>query len=123
MRVTIETDNGHMEVDLDEFFPTSLVRVRKLFRLLQSGTDGITLRNIRSYLAGMEQRNAKAGLELQISTGERELEMIKQRRNQLERDIRAAKERVRREEQIERSAKVWVREFDYIFGGDEDGTK
>lgn len=120
MIVTIETENGHMEVDLEEFFPTSLSRTRKLFRLMQQGMSGCQLDDVRNYLkkrGDLKNIAAKRKLEESgVQQAEERLEEIKRERNKLEHQRRFIRDRIRRLEQEEKAAPTWVREFDYICG-------
>ena len=37
MEVTIRTDNGHLQVNLEEFLPAPAAKMRKLFMLMRNG--------------------------------------------------------------------------------------
>lgn len=124
MNVVIKTENGLLEVNLAEFFPTSLVRTRKLFRLMEQGLGDSEKENVREYLRQRgnkdriaEERHAE---EDRIQNAVEELEAVKQKRNRLEQIIRVAKAKVRILEQEEKNAQIWIREFDYICGGPEN---
>lgn len=126
MRVTIETDNGHMEVDLDEFFPTSLSRMRRLFRLMRAGMTPDQLKEVRRYLVIRKAKTEDAMrvnvLGRRMQELEAALDGLKKKRNKLEAERRSLKDQMRREDQVARSSKEWIREFDYICGT-EGGRK
>ena len=59
MIVNIMTGNGHMNVDLDKFLPTTIPRIRKLFLMMREGTMKDDLDRVSGYL----ENRAKAAAE------------------------------------------------------------
>lgn len=123
MIVNIETDNGQMEVNLAEFFPSDLVRIRKLFHLMQKGLETVEQEKVREYLvdrgkhaeelAGEEREQIEnlqeyaARLDEQIKELKQQLDITRQR-------IREGETRVRLLDAVKDRFPVWVREFDHI---------
>lgn len=123
MRVTIKTENGFMNVDLEKFFPTSLVRTRKLFRLMGEGLSDSDREAAREYL---RSRGNKDRIVSELRSNESELrrveaylEKLKSERNIAESQRRGINARIRALKQEEKAAAVRLREFDYICGDPE----
>lgn len=116
MLITIKTENGHMTVELDQFFPTTVTRVRKLFRLMRQGLPEQEKAAVRDYLDTRKRQAAVDHRELKRLIGDLELQ-----RRQTEMQLRGLKGRiteakggVRAAESIEKNSEQWIREFDTI---------
>lgn len=123
MEVTIKTENGFMNVDLEKFFPTSLVRTRKLFHLMGEGLSASDRETVRGYL---KSRGNKDRIVSELRSNESELqkveaylEKLKSEKNTAESQRRSINARMRALKQEEKAAAVWLREFDYICGDPE----
>jgi len=55
MLVTISTEKGCMKLDLEEFFPTTQDRVRKLFRVMRGRMPENRKEEVRDYLEYKKQ--------------------------------------------------------------------
>ena len=126
MRVTIDTDHGYMDVNLAAFFPTSLVRARKLFKLMQTGLRREGKEAVREWLvtrgdaAADSKREAaeqKADLQEYADRLTEQMGALKGQLDVTKRRIREVKEKEKAAEAVERMSPQWVKEFDYICGG------
>lgn len=127
MTVDIKTYNGHMQVELDEFFPTTAPRVRKLFRLMQTGLSAQDKTAVREYIsrrgrdAADTQKELKEhveNLEQQLMQTENQMEGLRMQLRTTREQIAAAKSTVRKMESLEKNSGTWIREFDQIIGID-----
>ncbi len=126
MIVKIKTDNGQMRVNMAEFFPNGIAKVRRLFKLMRSGTEPEELDEVRSFLQsrGDEAGRVKEASQENIERLEAELEEIESGVKELADRKQAVKQKIREEEsrgrvarQVEDMTPAWLREFDYICGG------
>ncbi len=125
MLVTIQTEKGSMKLDLEEFFPTTQDRVRKLFRVMR-GMPENKKAEVRDYLEYKKQESGKikAGVQKEVSR-EREkqeemellCETLKQRIAESRNRESALREKARIAAWVEKSAPMWLKLFDDICGG------
>lgn len=123
MTVDIKTHNGHMRVELDKFFPTTVTRARKLFRLMQSGLEAQDKAAVREYIdkrgrdAAVVQRELNGhieALEQQRMLVEAQVEELRMQLRTTRERITVAKSSVRKMESLEKNSSTWLREFDQI---------
>lgn len=124
MLVTISTEKGCMKLDLDEFFPTTQDRVRKLFRVMRGMSENKKA-EVRDYLEYKKQEAGKIKAEAQEEVSrEREkqeemellCETLKQRIAESRNRESALKEKARIAAWVEKSAPMWLKLFDDICG-------
>lgn len=127
MKVEIKTPNGAMLVDLAEFLPASKTRVRKLFRLMESGLDPAAKKSVKDYLCGLKKtdkmdlaRAVEKDREKKISSIDSEIKRLNAEKTQLKEEQMEAKRRIKAEQQIQCNADDWIREFCYYAGYVED---
>lgn len=125
MKVEIRTANGQMTVDLEQFLPTTISRIRKLFILMREGASNETLERVSSYLlekktvaeeSRMDLEEEQADLERHLNHLEGEIADLRKGRDQTKKRITAIKADIRKVQQIEGMAPVWRKEFEYICG-------
>ena len=128
MIVNIETDNGHMDVNLAEFFPASLEKTRKLFRLMQEGVEPAEQEKVRAYLVDRgkhaeemteEEREQIENLQEYAARLDEQIKELKQQLDITRQRIREGNSRVRLLDAVKDRFPVWVREFDGICGREE----
>lgn len=126
MRVTIATDHGYMDVNLESFFPTSLVRIRKLFGLMRTGLRRKDKEAVRAWLvargdaaSGLKQDVAeqKADLQEYADRLTSQMDVLKKQLDVTNGRIREMKEKEKTAEAVARMSPRWIKEFDYICGG------
>ena len=96
MTVMILTENGKMIVDLEQFFPASREKVRKLFRLMDRGLDEEEKQKVRLWLARCAAGRKSGSLTAALSEAEKEQERIDRMIADLKRRIRVEKEMTRK---------------------------
>jgi len=127
MLVTISTEKGCMKLDLEEFFPTTQDRVRKLFRVMRGRMPENRKEEVRDYLEYKKQEAGKIKIDVQA-------EILREREKQEEMELQCEvlkkmiaesrnvesvlREKVRIAEQVEKSAPAWIKLFDNICGGE-----
>lgn len=126
MLVTISTEKGCMKLDLDEFFPTTQDRVRKLFRVMRGMSENKKA-EVRDYLEYKKQEAGKIKAEAQEEVSrerekqeemELQCEILKQRIAESRNTESVLKEKARIAVQVEKSAPAWIKLFDDICGGE-----
>ena len=113
MTVMILTENGKMIVDLEQFFPASREKVRKLFRLMDRGLDEEEKQKVRLWLARCAAGGKSGSLTAALSEAEKEQERI-------DRMIADLKRRIRGEKEMTRKAPGRIRDFEVACGGMKD---
>lgn len=125
MKIRINTENGCMDVDLVAFFPNTLTKTRKLFKLIRTGCRRQDQELIRDWLVlqgtfAAAIRNEEAE---KIADLQEHLENLKKKQEDLKLQYGITRKRIceaegalRLAEQMERQSPVWVKEFDYICG-------
>ena len=125
MIVNIMTGNGHMNVDLDKFLPTTIPRIRKLFLMMREGTMKDDLDRVSGYL----ENRAKAAAEdlvgkteelrreeERLAKMEQELVRLRELRNAEKKRITEMKREMGNDRKVVDQAPVWRKEFEYICG-------
>ena len=125
MIVNIMTGNGHMNVDLDKFLPTTIPRIRKLFLMMREGTMKDDLDRVSGYL----ENRAKAAAEdlvgkteelrreeERLAKMEQELVRLRELRNAEKKRITEKKREMSNDRKVVDQAPVWRKEFEYICG-------
>ncbi|HJA31766.1 MAG TPA: hypothetical protein H9956_08980 [Candidatus Eisenbergiella pullicola] len=125
MIVNIMTGNGHMNVDLDKFLPTTIPRIRKLFLMMREGTMKDDLDRVSGYL----ENRAKAAAEdlvgkteelrreeERLAKMEQELVRLRELRNAEKKRITEMKREMSNDRKVVDQAPVWRKEFEYICG-------
>ena len=125
MIVNIMTGNGHMNVDLDKFLPTTIPRIRKLFLMMREGTMKDDLDRVSGYL----ENRAKAAAEdlvgkteelrreeERLAKMEQELVRLRSLRDAEKKRITALKREIGGDRKVVDQAPVWRKEFEYICG-------
>ena len=125
MIVNIMTGNGHMNVDLDKFLPTTIPRIRKLFLMMREGTMKDDLDRVSGYL----ENRAKAAAEdlvgkteelrreeERLEKMEQELVRLRELRNAEKKRITEMKREMSNDRKVVDQAPVWRKEFEYICG-------
>lgn len=121
MEVTIKTENGTMRVRLDQFFPDTRERVRKLFRLMAGGMDDTSLAGVRDYLESTAAGDGLAGACSEAEDAEAAVRRLDRQISKLEYERDAEKKReaeartkIRRIETMREKAHIWIGDFDEI---------
>lgn len=126
MRISIKTQNGRMEVDLTAFFPDSMARVRRLFRLISAGCGSQEQEQVREWLvlhgqlaAEVHRKEEQKAARLQQELEELETRMaqMKQQHSDIKRRLRGAAAVSGTAARVVKMTPDWVREFDRICGG------
>ncbi len=125
MIVNIMTGNGHMNVDLDKFLPTTIPRIRKLFLMMREGTMKDDLDRVSGYL----ENRAKAAAEdlvgkteelrreeERLAKMEQELVRLRSLRDAEKKRITEMKREMSNDRKVVDQAPVWRKEFEYICG-------
>ena len=113
MIVNIMTGNGHMNVDLDKFLPTTIPRIRKLFLMMREGTMKDDLDRVSGYL---ENRAEAAAEDLVGKTEELRREEERLAKMAEKKRITEMKREMSNDRKVVDQAPVWRKEFEYICG-------
>lgn len=125
MIVNIMTGNGHMNVDLDKFLPTTIPRIRKLFLLMREGTMKNDLDRVSGYLENRAEAAAEDLVEKteelrreeeRLAKMEQELVRLRSLRDAEKKRITALKREIGSDRKVVDQAPVWRKEFEYICG-------
>lgn len=125
MIVNIMTGNGHMNVDLDKFLPTTIPRIRKLFLLIREGAAKEDMDRIPGYLEGRAKTAAEdlaeKAVELRreeerLATLEQELTRLRELRDAGKKRITTLKREMSSDKRVVDQAPIWGKEFEYICG-------
>lgn len=125
MIVNIMTGNGHMNVDLDKFLPTTIPRIRKLFLLMREGTMKNDLDRVSGYLENraktaaedlMEKTEELRREEERLAKMEQELVRLRGLRDAEKKRITEMKREMSNDRKVVDQAPVWRKEFEYICG-------
>lgn len=125
MIVNIMTGNGHMNVDLDKFLPTTIPRIRKLFLMMREGTMKDDLDRVSGYLENRAKAAAEDLVEKTeelrreeegLAKMEQELVRLRSLRDAEKKRITALKREIGGDRKVVDQAPVWRKEFEYICG-------
>ena len=125
MIVNIMTGNGHMNVDLDKFLPTTIPRIRKLFLMMREGTMKDDLDRVSGYLENraktaaedlMEKTEELRREEERLAKMEQELVRLRGLRDAEKKRITEMKREMSNDRKVVDQAPVWRKEFEYICG-------
>ena len=125
MIVNIMTGNGHMNVDLDKFLPTTIPRIRKLFLMMREGTMKDDLDRVSGYLENrakaaaedlVENTEEMRREEERLAKMEQELVRLRELRNAEKKRITEMKREMSNDRKVVDQAPVWRKEFEYICG-------
>lgn len=125
MIVNIMTGNGHMNVDLDKFLPTTIPRIRKLFLMMREGTIKDDLDRVSGYLENRAKAAAEDLVEKteelrreeeRLAKMEQELVRLRSLRNAEKKRITEMKREMSNDRKVVDQAPVWRKEFEYICG-------
>lgn len=125
MIVNIMTGNGHMNVDLDKFLPTTIPRIRKLFLMMREGTMKDDLDRVSGYLENRAKAAAEDLVEKTeelrreeegLAKMEQELVRLRSLRDAEKKRITALKREIGGDRKVVDQALVWRKEFEYICG-------
>lgn len=125
MIVNIMTGNGHMNVDLDKFLPTTIPRIRKLFLMMREGTMKDDLDRVSGYLENRAKAAAEDLVEKteelrreeeRLAKMEQELVRLRELRNAEKKRITEMKREMSNDRKVVDQAPVWRKEFEYICG-------
>ena len=125
MIVNIMTGNGHMNVDLDKFLPTTIPRIRKLFLMMREGTMKDDLDRVSGYLENRAEAAAEDLVEKteelrreeeRLAKMEQELVRLRSLRDAEKKRITALKREIGGDRKVVDQAPVWRKEFEYICG-------
>lgn len=128
--VTIRTPNGVMKVNPDRFFPSPRGKVRKLFRLMSTGTEREQLKGMKDYLEDMRESAGigKACAEEALKTAEKNMSdldariaELKAAREREKENLTMAKAMIRRSDTVLKNVPEWIRDFEDICGEMTDG--
>ena len=118
MIVNIMTGNGHMNVDLDKFLPTTIPRIRK-------GAAKEDMDRIPGYLEGRAKTAAEdlaeKAVELRreeerLAALEQELTRLRELRDAEKKRITALKREMSSDKRVLDQAPIWGKEFEYMCG-------
>lgn len=125
MIVNIMTGNGHMNVDLDKFLPTTIPRIRKLFLMMREGTMKDDLDRVSGYLENRAKAAAEDLVEKTeelrreeegLAKMEQELVRLRSLRDAEKKRITEMKREMSNDRKVVDQAPVWRKEFEYICG-------
>lgn len=125
MIVNIMTGNGHMNVDLDKFLPTTIPRIRKLFLMMREGTMKDDLDRVSGYLENRAKAAAEDLVEKteelrreeeRLAKMEQELVRLRSLRDAEKKRITEMKREMSNDRKVVDQAPVWRKEFEYICG-------
>lgn len=125
MQIKINTGNGCMDVDLAAFFPNSMAKTRKLFRLISAGCgrqdqetvrDWLILQGTTAAAVRDEETEKIADLQEHLESLEKKREELKLQCEIVRKRVREAEGILKSAEQMEKQSPVWVKEFDRICG-------
>lgn len=125
MIVNIMTRNGHMNVDLDKFLPTTIPRIRKLFLMMREGTMKDDLDRVSGYLENRAEAAAEDLVEKteelrreeeRLAKMEQELVRLRSLRDAEKKRITEMKREMSNDRKVVDQAPVWRKEFEYICG-------
>lgn len=125
MVVKIQTVNGSMAVELEQFFPAPRAKARKLFRLMETGMSPEDKQAVRAWLEQQKQSAEKKvslftayipQAEQNIANRAREIAELKVALQKEKSRIAEMKKGMKTAEQVARNAPAWIKDFEEFCG-------